>query len=99
MINVNEHCFDESGIYHVPQVNEYGQFLSYIKSLPMITGPDVFGMNENADIVKDQQETELMMTSILLTQVVQFYIFFSLFFHYSLQFSKLHFHFQIEVFF
>lgn len=69
VITVNEHSFDESGIYRVPEVIEYGQFLGYIKSLPMITGPGVFGMNENADIVKDQQETQLMMTSILQTQV------------------------------
>ena len=69
VITINECPFDESGIYYVPQVTAYGQFLDYIKSLPMITGPGVFGMNENADIVKDQQETELMMESILLTQV------------------------------
>jgi len=40
----------------------------------MTTTPSVFGMHENADIIKDQQETYLMMTSILTTQVRQAYI-------------------------
>lgn len=73
VIDDSSYVFDQSGTYYVPQVNEYSQFLEYVKSLPMITGPSVFGMNENADIIKDQQETDLMMTSILLTQVYGFY--------------------------
>lgn len=63
------YLFDPSGLYYVPKVSEHEQFLDYVKNLPMITAPSVFGMNENADIIKDQQETQLLVSSILLTQV------------------------------
>ncbi|XP_032686024.1 dynein heavy chain 7, axonemal-like isoform X4 [Odontomachus brunneus] len=61
--------FDEtSTIYYCPIVREYETYLSYTKNLPIITAPSVFGMHENADIFKDQQETELLFSSLLLTQ-------------------------------
>jgi dynein heavy chain len=61
--------FDSSETYYVPQVKDHSQFLDYVRSLPMIAEPSVFGLADNADIIKDQQETNLMLSSILLTQV------------------------------
>ncbi|EZA62718.1 Dynein heavy chain 7, axonemal [Ooceraea biroi] len=63
-----KYLFDASGLYYVPPVSEYSQFLDYVKELPMTTAPSVFGMHENADIIKDQQETYLMLSSMLTTQ-------------------------------
>uniref|UniRef100_A0A803TL59 Dynein axonemal heavy chain 3 n=1 Tax=Anolis carolinensis TaxID=28377 RepID=A0A803TL59_ANOCA len=48
-----------SGEYYIPPY--------YLKSLPITTNPDVFGLHENADITKDNQETNLLFNGILLT--------------------------------
>lgn len=63
--------FDASStIYYCPIAREYEAYIAYIRKLPIITEPSVFGMNENADILKDQRETDLLFSSLLLTQVI-----------------------------
>lgn len=57
-------------LYYVPDVKDHEAFLTYIKGLPLITNPSVFGMNENADIIKDKQESDGLFTNTLLTQVL-----------------------------
>ena len=65
-----------SDVYYCPNFKEYDAFLAYTKSFPIITEPRVFGLHENADIVKDNQETALLFSSLLLTQVIFFFFFF-----------------------
>lgn len=60
---------DTKGDYRVPEAKKYDEFLDYVKTLPMIPEPSVFGMTDNADIIKDQQATDLILASTLLTQV------------------------------
>ncbi|XP_011702284.1 PREDICTED: dynein heavy chain 7, axonemal-like isoform X3 [Wasmannia auropunctata] len=61
--------FDTSStIYYCPFAREYEAYIVYTRKLPIITAPSVFGMNENADILKDQRETDLLFSSLLLTQ-------------------------------
>lgn len=43
--------------------------MKYIQELPLITRPSIFGMNENADLIKAQQESDGLLTSVLSTQV------------------------------
>ncbi|XP_012251165.2 dynein axonemal heavy chain 7-like isoform X2 [Athalia rosae] len=54
--------------YYCPTAKEYEAYMEYTRNLPLITGPSVFGMNDNADIIKEQQETDLLFQSVLLTQ-------------------------------
>jgi dynein heavy chain len=59
---------DDEGNYNIPTVGEYEDYVSFCRSLPLAASPSVFGMNSNADITKDQNETLLIFTNILLTQ-------------------------------
>lgn len=71
IITEDKYYFDNtSDIYYCPDAKEYNIFLEYTKQLPLITSPSVFGMNDNADIIKDQQETDLLFSSLLLTEVI-----------------------------
>ncbi|CAG9858599.1 unnamed protein product [Phyllotreta striolata] len=62
--------FSPSGIYAVPLDPTWENCLEYIKSLPINASPEVFGLHENADITKDNQETANMLSGILLTQAL-----------------------------
>ncbi|XP_074137054.1 dynein axonemal heavy chain 3 isoform X2 [Sminthopsis crassicaudata] len=55
------------GIYYVPPDGPYSEYIEYIRSLPIATHPEVFGLHENADITKDNQETNLLFNGVLLT--------------------------------
>ncbi|CAF0812221.1 unnamed protein product [Brachionus calyciflorus] len=60
--------FSESGLYYAPGDSDTQQgYLDYVKQLPLNPRPEVYGLHDNADITKDNQETNLLFTSILST--------------------------------
>jgi dynein heavy chain len=69
VLDENYYFDPTSDIYYSPSFKEYDAYLAYTKKFPLITEPSVFGLHENADIVKDNQETDQLFASLLLTQV------------------------------
>lgn len=64
----DDYKISPSGIYYAPKKGSYESYLKYLKSLPLIQSPEAFGMHENADISKDLNETNALISSIILTQ-------------------------------
>jgi dynein heavy chain len=59
-----------SGAYLVPEDCEYQEYIEHIKRFPLIAMPEAFGLHQNADITKDNQEVNQLLTAILSTQVL-----------------------------
>lgn len=69
IVEDDNYKFDDTGLYFTPPETDYEGYLAYIRSLPINSDPGIFGMHQNAEINKDQSETNLLFENILLTQV------------------------------
>jgi len=58
--------FSPSGLYYAPPDGNLESQQEYIRQLPVNAAPEVFGLHENADITKDNQETAQMFNSLIL---------------------------------
>ncbi|CAL7933869.1 unnamed protein product [Xylocopa violacea] len=63
-----EYCFSPSCIYRLPKNTDYHGCLTYIRNLPINQHPEVYGLHENADLTKDNQESSQLLKGTLLTQ-------------------------------
>ena len=61
--------FSDSGTYYAPRTGSLQSYKDYIRTLPFIESPEVFGLHENADISSAMLETQLLMATALSLQV------------------------------
>lgn len=63
-----DYKFSSSGHYFAPNAENHEDIIKFIKDLPITQSPDAFGLNQNADISKDLEETSSLISAVLLTQ-------------------------------
>ncbi|XP_058475903.1 dynein axonemal heavy chain 3-like [Solea solea] len=66
---IEQECYNlcEGNQYYIPAHGPYQSYVDYIRSLPILADPCVFGLHSNADITKDNQETNLLLQGVQLT--------------------------------
>jgi dynein heavy chain, axonemal len=62
------YAFSESGIYRAPEHTDHDGYLEFISQLPILSEPEAFGLHENANINKDLQEVDQLLSGLMLTQ-------------------------------
>uniref|UniRef100_A0A4W3J693 Dynein heavy chain 3, axonemal n=1 Tax=Callorhinchus milii TaxID=7868 RepID=A0A4W3J693_CALMI len=67
VIEDETYMFSPSAIYFAPRKGTYESYVEYIKSLPLNADPEVFGLHENANITKEQKETQKLFDGVLTT--------------------------------
>jgi len=67
-IQLPSYKFSPSGIYYAPAAGSLQSFKEYIRALPLIEAPEVFGMHDNADISSAMKETQLLLSTALSLQ-------------------------------
>ncbi|XP_015588713.1 dynein heavy chain 3, axonemal [Cephus cinctus] len=63
-----QYSFSPSGIYRMPVNTDHHGCVEYIRSLPLNQLPEVYGLHENADITKDNDEAMQLLAGVLKTQ-------------------------------
>ena len=59
IITDSRYKFSPSGQYYAPPKGSYEAYVDFIKELPAVQLPEVFGMDDNVDISKELQETKV----------------------------------------
>ncbi|MGH0118801.1 UNVERIFIED_CONTAM: hypothetical protein FKN15_062263 [Acipenser sinensis] len=67
LVEQDNYRLSDGDAYIIPPHGPYQSYIDYIRNLPAITDPGVFGLHENADITKDNKETNQLFDGVLLT--------------------------------
>ena len=62
-----EFYLSASGMYRIPKKESLEAFKEYVNQLPIIPKPEVFGLHDNADITKDLNATNQMISTLITT--------------------------------
>jgi len=65
VLNYDEFKFSQSGLYYCPKPGAKSDYLEYIKGLPLITSPEVFGLHDNAEITTAQNDASILLETVL----------------------------------
>jgi dynein heavy chain len=60
--------FSRNAAFHVPAPEGYQAVIDFVKELPGTSPPEIFGMHDNVDISKEQQQTKTLFDSVLITE-------------------------------
>jgi len=65
---VDGYLFSDSGKYFAPPVGKIADYRKYIDELPLVDDPEVFGLNDNANIVYQTNESAYVIDTVLSIQ-------------------------------
>jgi dynein heavy chain len=64
---IDNYKFSTLDEYYVLNDLSYDGYVDYIRQMPLIVHPEIFGLHENANISRDYKETQQLFDGILLT--------------------------------
>lgn len=64
----DDYVFSTSGTYYAPSESDFPSYITYIESLPLNEGPEVFGLHQNANISFALSETNSILSAALSLQ-------------------------------
>jgi dynein heavy chain len=62
-----DYKYSPSGIYYPPKHTDFDGYIGYIKQLPNFPEPEIYGFHQNAAITKNQNSTNLCLSTVLIT--------------------------------
>lgn len=68
VVHEKQRPFSSSGTYYAPEDLSRDGIITYINSLPTTVQPEALGLHSNADISKNQHESDSLLSSVLKTQ-------------------------------
>ncbi len=63
-IESDQYRFSPSSVYYAPSTGKWSDYMTYLQTLPAQEDPEVFGMNENANIIFLNQEADAVVRTI-----------------------------------